>query len=141
MYPKRITSYSAIKTCFRYLIHFFFSWNFTLCSLYGNCEDFTAMDYFQKFEIYILYIACLFHTIFWALALRAADIFKDGGRLSSKSSNRVDQLVSSENTYYNSDEDVMAECLNVEQYFSQQKSDQVVAVKQLHKVYGSAQQK
>ena len=112
-----------------------------MCSLYGNCEDFTAMDYFQKFEIYILYIACLFHTIFWALALRAADIFKDGGRLSSKSSNRVDQLVSSENTYYNSDEDVMAECLNVEQYFSQQKSDQVVAVKQLHKVYGSAQQK
>ena len=46
-----------------------------------------------------------------------------------------------EETYFNNDEDVEKERENVHQYFAQGGSDRVVAVKQIHKVYGTKMKK
>ena len=32
-------------------------------------------------EVYVLYIALLYHTVVWAMVLRVVDMAKDGGRV------------------------------------------------------------
>ena len=40
-------------------------------------------------EIYILYIALIFHTVLWGFGLKAVDIVKDGGSVRSMFQSRV----------------------------------------------------
>lgn len=53
------------------------------CNAYGTCESLTVADYVREPEIYCLYLACIFHSIFWFFALKIADVVKDGGLASS----------------------------------------------------------
>ena len=62
---------------------FSFRFSYTECSYLGNCDSLTASDYLKKPEIYWLFIACLFHTIFWFTALKIVDVVKDGGKIHS----------------------------------------------------------
>jgi len=46
--------------------------------MYFCCSVFS--DYMIA-EVYVLYIALLYHTVVWALVLRLVDTAKDGGRV------------------------------------------------------------
>ena len=48
-----------------------------------GCEELTFGDYMSDVDIYILFIACLFHLVFWFVALKIVDVKKDGGKASS----------------------------------------------------------
>ena len=58
-----------------------FSYKYTVCSFTGNCNELTAWDYISDPEIYSVYIACAFHFVFWGMALKIADVKKDGGQI------------------------------------------------------------
>ena len=55
---------------------------FTECSVTDSCSTVTVADYMVP-EVWVLYVALAFHTVFWALGLRVADVMKDGGTFSS----------------------------------------------------------
>ena len=58
-----------------------FSYKYTVCTFIGNCNELTAWDYISDPEIYSVYIACAFHFVFWGMALKIADVKKDGGQI------------------------------------------------------------
>ena len=69
-------------------------------------------------EIYILYIALVFHTVLWGLGLKAVDITKDGGSIKSMFQNKI---ATTQNTdaILDEDHDVKVERDAVEAYMEQ----------------------
>lgn len=49
------------------------------CEFNGTCQNLDVWDYLSTPEIYTLFLACIFHTVFWFLALKVVDVIKDGG--------------------------------------------------------------
>jgi len=114
-----------------------------VCSYQGDCEKKTSTDFFAEFEIYTIYIACFVHTIVWGIGLKIADIKKDGGNIFTSSDSMEKRIGKSKNTIVpieagekDDDADVIAESVNVDQYFEQDQNDvNVVAVRKLQKIY------
>ena len=131
------------------------SYNDSLIKQFGfggkGCEQLTFGDYMSDVDIYILFIACLFHLVFWFVALKIVDVKKDGGKASSafactrkmletrkarsQSSPDEESDVCSEWTPSNADEDVLNERKALMAYFSQGFSDKAVALKDIGKKY------
>ena len=66
-------------------------------------------------EIYILYIALIFHTVFWGVGLKAVDIIKDGGSIRSMIQTAV-TAKDNEDEILEEDHDVKKERDTVEAY-------------------------
>ena len=66
-------------------------------------------------EIYILYVALIFHTVFWGIGLKAVDIIKDGGNIRSMFQTKVAAKDNSDKIL-NEDHDVQKERDTVEGY-------------------------
>ena len=50
------------------------------CSLRSSCGELSFWDdYFSRYDIWTLYVACLVHILFYFLLLRYVDVRKDGG--------------------------------------------------------------
>ena len=66
-------------------------------------------------EIYILYVALIFHTVVWGFGLKAVDIIKDGGSIKSMFQTKVDAKDNTD-TILEEDNDVKKERDAVELY-------------------------
>jgi hypothetical protein len=50
------------------------------CQFTKTCEDLDLWDdYISQYQIYVLYMAAVFHTVLWFFVLRIIDVMKDGG--------------------------------------------------------------
>jgi len=66
-------------------------------------------------EIDILYVALAFHTVVWAIGLKAVDILKDGGSIKSMFQNRIAPSINSDKIA-DEDHDVTVDREAVEAY-------------------------
>lgn len=87
---------------------------YLFCSITRTCDSLTFSDY-MVVEIYILYVALIFHTVFWGIGLKAVDIIKDGGNVRSMFQTKVAAKDNSDKIF-NEDHDVQKERDTVESY-------------------------
>ena len=75
----------------------------------------THLSDYMVLEIYILYVALIFHTVIWGFGLKAVDIIKDGGSIKSMFQTKV-AAKDNTDTIFEEDNDVKKERDAVELY-------------------------
>merc|ERR1719341_1749882 len=87
---------------------------YIVCSIFRTCDSVGFSDY-MVLEIYILYVALIFHTVLWGFGLKAVDIIKDGGSIKSMFQTKV-AAKDNTDTILEEDNDVKKERDAVELY-------------------------
>ncbi len=120
------------------------------CSFLKTCDELDLWDdYLSDYAVYTIYIACLFHGVFWFFALRVVDVMKDGGKfkealkfaffVQSQGSAAYTPVEETENAdkIEDEDEDVTAEREIINRHMLTGGGDttKVVAAKGLRKVF------
>eukprot|EP00095_Tigriopus_kingsejongensis_P007732 maker-scaffold200_size264178-snap-gene-0.9 protein:Tk07732 transcript:maker-scaffold200_size264178-snap-gene-0.9-mRNA-1 annotation:"atp-binding cassette sub-family a member 5" len=118
---------------------------FNLCGITSDCSQLTFADYMGEYEIYSLFIACVFHIVLWFFLLKVVDVLKDGGSfkdaLGSFMGNKEKKYETLGNDHENVDSivdedvDVLKERNAVNEYMRNQGEERVVAVKGLRKQF------
>lgn len=137
-------------------IIYYTNYKYIICTFEDTCDTLTIGDFLATPEIYVLYVALVFHTLVWFVGLKVTDVVKDGGspldafptfkkqlgeykNLNEDSEGTNSAAVASS---ANEDQDVRNERAKVASYLAGGGNfDHVVAVHNISKNYGPKRQK
>merc|ERR1719347_726771 len=121
-----------------FIIVYFLTKEFTICSLTNTCPSLTLSSYLSKPQFYVLYIALIVGSAFWALVLAIVDTINEGGSIKSLIGGGITAATENRDEIVGEDSDVREERDVVDALMEEQSvssATPVIAVKGLRKVF------